>query len=150
MSVGRCATNEFLLFVNKYKTKNDNKSEYFGQGDLDGKEVFLYADLFRGEKVTFLQGKVVNKYVKREMGRFKIYPYNYKRKKPDDNVPQFKGWLKIGLHVDYELTVWVCTSKQTGVKYMKGLFKIKDAESLYREESIMKASAPTAIDYDVF
>jgi len=146
MSISRCNTNEFLIFVNKYKTSNDNKSEYFGQGDLDGKEVYLYADLFRSENVTFLQGKVVNKYVKREMGRFKIYPFKCNS---DKDIPAFKGWLKIGLHIDYELSIWLNTSAN-GVKYMKGKFQIKDAESLYKDEAIMKASAPTVIDYEVF
>lgn len=147
MSVSRCNTNEFLIFVNKYKQKNDGKSEYFGQGDLDGQEIYLYADIFRGDKVTFLQGKAVKKYNKTEMGRFKLWPFKCGS---DKAIPQFKGWLKIGMHIDYELSVWMNVSKQSGLKYMKGKFQIKDPESLFREEAIMKASAPTEIDYEVF
>jgi hypothetical protein len=146
MAISKCQWNEFLIFVNKYKTARDKKSEYFGQGNLEGEFVYLYADIFRGEKVTFLQGKVINKYLRKEVGRFKVWP---NKCNSENNIPKFKGWLKVGLHVDYELSIWMNESKG-GERYMKGNFKIKDAESLYKEEAMFKASAPTVIDYQVF
>ena len=145
MSMRKCQWNEFVIFVNKFKKDNPGQSEYFGQASLEGQFVYLYADLFRGDKIVYMKGRVFTKFPKKEVGHFTLFPAYCKT----PFAPNFKGWLKMGLHIDYEMAVWVKESNNN-VKFMQGKLTIKDPESLYKEEALAKTYAPKEMDYNIF